>query len=131
MGILSKHQIAITICAVVVALSAISVIAAVIVRQSEPEVILNKNVVIYDEKKSPFKILSSDFDSVTVTSIEGLSNDTILSSDITSATPSGLLRKLNSYKQVDGGYRISTTPAPLTDAIEKCDITRTMVCSRF
>lgn len=123
MGKKSRDQIAITICAVVVALSAIGVIATVIAKQSEPEVILNENVVIYDEEKSPFKILSSDTDSVTVTSIEGLSNDTILSSGITPATPSGLLRKLNSYKQVDGGYRIATTPAPLTDAIEKCDIT--------
>ncbi|MDR2672423.1 MAG: hypothetical protein LBC35_03880 [Coriobacteriales bacterium] len=86
------------------------------------EAIINPNVVVYNEETSPFKITASDKESVTVSSLDGISETTILSADITENTPDGLLRKVISTEPVDGGYKVTTVPAALTDAIEKCDV---------
>ncbi len=86
------------------------------------ETVINPRVVIYDEESSPFKILASDDESVTVSSLEGIADDTILSAGVTEQTPDGLLRKIVAIELVEGGYRIETEPAALTEAIEKCDV---------
>lgn len=98
-------------------------IAATVRPPQNEGVEIKPNVVVYDQEKSPFKILASDDSSVTVSSMDGINANTILSAGVTDATPNGLLRKISSYEQVDGGYKLNTTQAALTDAIEKCDIT--------
>lgn len=90
------------------------------------EVVLKDDVVIYDESSSPFAILSSDSGSVTVSTLDGIIDGGILASGVTQATPDGLLRRLGDVQKVDGGYRITALPAPLTDAIEKCTIHATI-----
>ena len=85
---------------------------------------INPNVVVYEEGSSPFEILASDAGSVTVSSMDGLSEDSIISAGVTSTTPDGLLRKIDSVqRQDDGTYRLKTRQAALTEAIEECDIT--------
>ena len=94
---------------------------------SGQEVIIDPRVLIYDEDTSPFTILGSDNYSVMVSSLDGINDDTILSADITDATPYGLLRMIDSIEPVDGGYLIHTIPAALTDAIIYCDVDLTAV----
>lgn len=85
---------------------------------------INPNVVVHEEGSSPFEILASDAGSVTVSSMDGLSEDSIISAGVTSTTPDGLLRKIDSVqRQEDGTYRLKTRQAALTEAIEECDIT--------
>ncbi|MEG0682529.1 MAG: hypothetical protein RR434_03295 [Raoultibacter sp.] len=86
------------------------------------EVKINPNVVVYNEESSPFKVLACDSESVTVSSLEGIKGDSILSAGVTATTPKGLLRKIVSAEPVMDGYLIETAPAALTDAIEKCNI---------
>ncbi len=87
------------------------------------EVILAPGVVVYAPGESSFDILEVAEDSVVVSSLEGLEDATVLNAGLTETTPSGLLRKLGEAQPVDGGYRIQTTQAALTDAIQKCNIT--------
>lgn len=89
-------------------------------------IVINDKVVVYEEDSAPFKIIASDEESVTVSSMDGIADDTILCAGVTPATPSGLLRKVGSHEQVEGGYRIKTLPAALTDAIDQCDIEATV-----
>ncbi|MEG2469582.1 MAG: hypothetical protein RSB86_19605, partial [Comamonas sp.] len=75
------------------------------------EVKINPNVVVYNEESSPFKVLACDSESVTVSSLEGIKGDSILSAGVTAATPNGLLRKIVSAEPVMDGYLIETAPA--------------------
>lgn len=89
---------------------------------SADTVVLKDNVVIYDESDPAFTILAADEDSITVTSADALPEGSVLSAGVTDATPYGLLRIMGPAEPVEGGWRISTTQAALTDAIESCDV---------
>ena len=95
-------------------------------KRNDEGIVINENVVIYEEGSTPFKIIASDEESVTVSSVEGIADNAIICAGVTPATPNGLLRKVNSFEQVADGYRIKTTPAALTDAINQCDIDATI-----
>lgn len=111
-----------------VVLVACVVAAFVLLGSRDPNagIVLSDDLVVYDEQTSPFTITASDADSVVVSSTDGLEVGSILNAGPIDAAPSGLLRRVDSIEQVDGGYRLHTTQAALTDAIESCDITATV-----
>ena len=94
---------------------------------SNGEVVLSPGVLIYDDGQSPFQILASDYYSVTVSSLDGIDDEVILAAGVSEETPYGLLRRIDSIEVVDEGYRITTIPAALIDAIEECDISFVVV----
>ncbi|MEG1561827.1 MAG: hypothetical protein RR323_05440, partial [Raoultibacter sp.] len=106
---------------VAIAIAAILFVPALL-GAPDNEVKIKPNVLVYNEESSPFKVLASDSESVTVSSLEGIKDGSILSAGVTAATPNGLLRKVRLAESVEGGYRILTEPAALTDAIDKCNI---------
>ncbi len=89
---------------------------------SADSVVLKDNVVIYDESDPAFEILAADEDSVTVSSADALPEGSVLAVGVTEATPYGLLRTVGAAEPVEGGWRIPTAQAALTDAIESCDV---------
>ncbi len=89
---------------------------------SADTVVLKDNVVIYDESDPAFEILAVDDGSVTVSSADALPEGSVLAVGVTEATPYGLLRTAGAAEPVEGGFRIPTTQAALTDAIESCDV---------
>lgn len=89
---------------------------------SADSVVLKDNVVIYDESDPAFEILAADEDSVTVSSADALPEGSVLAVGVTEATPYGLLRIVGAAEPVEGGFRIPTAQAALTDAIESCDV---------
>lgn len=89
--------------------------------KGENDVILNPNVVVYSEKSSNFAITSYDETSITVNSSEGLEIGDVLNAGITETTPVGLLRKITAIDENGEEYVLQTSPAALTDAIERCD----------
>lgn len=113
---------------ILVGLTALTILAALGIYHivNRESTIINPNVVVYTEEVSPFKILASDDDSITVSSLDGISDDAIINAGVTNETPDGLLRRVVSTEPVDNGYRIATAPAALTEAIERCDV-RVMV----
>lgn len=110
----------------VCAVAFVAVLAAIVVfvYQSfkENEVVLSPDLVVYEPGESSFEILSMDEDSVVVSSLDGIQEGNVLNAGITDATPDGMLRRLGAIEPVDGGFRIQTEQAALTDAIEECDI---------
>ena len=99
-------------------------------RPGQEGVVASPNVVSYDEgdEGSPFRVLASDADSVTLSSLDGLTSESILAAGVTDATPDGMLRHVDvdaAEPTDDGAYRVPTTQAALTDAIEYCDVTFT------
>lgn len=125
----SRRRLIIALLVVTILAAVLMVTAAVLLWKNggDDGVVLKDNVVIYEEGSSPFTILASDADSVTVSSLDGLSADSVLAAGVTETTPYGLLRKAVSYEPVEGGYRIVTEQAALTDAIAECDVTVTIV----
>lgn len=120
----TKRRLIIALLVVTILAALLMVAAAVILWNggADDDVILKDNVVIYEEGESPFTILASDDSSVTVSSLDGIEGDSVLAAGVTEETPYGLLRKVVSYEPVDGGYRIATEQAALTEAIEQCDV---------
>lgn len=120
----SRRRLIIALLVVTILAAVLMVTAAVLLWKNggDDGVVLKDNVVIYEEGSSPFTILASDADSVTVSSLDGLSADSVLAAGVTETTPYGLLRKAVSYEPVEGGYRIVTEQAALTDAIAECDV---------
>lgn len=116
----ARVPIALTVAISVVAL--VIAIGIIFFKEHSDSVVISPNVIVYDEESSPFKILASNDDSIIVTSMDGISEDSIISVGVTDKTPSGLLRKVVSSEPVDGGFIIATAPAALTEAIEKCDV---------
>lgn len=65
--------------------------------------------------------------SATTPQIESLRTDDVIVSGITTATPSGLLKKVVSmYTAVDGSVQVTTSPATLTDAFEELHLKGTI-----
>lgn len=87
------------------------------------EVVVSEDLVVYDPNSSSYEILSLDDDSIVVSSMDGLFEGAVLNAGITPVTPSGMLRRLGASEPVDGGFRIQTEQAALTDAIGECDVT--------
>ncbi|MCL2403138.1 MAG: hypothetical protein FWC86_02735 [Coriobacteriia bacterium] len=87
------------------------------------EIILSPDLVIYDSDTSPFAVLESDEDFVIVSSLEGIDEASVLAAGISDETPVGLLRLIDSIEEVGEGFKLITSPAALTDAIEQCDVT--------
>lgn len=116
----------IAIALVIVALAAIVGAAFFLLRAGDSNdangVVINDDVVVYEEGQSPFEIIRSDGESVTVSSTEGLSEGAILAAGVTDATPNGLLRRLGAVEESSSGYKFATTQAALTEAIDKCDV---------
>lgn len=92
----------------------------------QSQVIINKDAVIYDESTSPYRIISSDIESVTVSSTDGLEQGKILASGVVDGAPDGLLRRIDSIEPTSEGYKLNTTPAALTEAIDKCHVSYTI-----
>lgn len=120
----TRRRLIIALLVVTILAALLMVAAAVLIWKNGADngVVLKDNVVIYEEGSSPFTILASDADSVTVSSLDGIDAGAVLAAGVTEATPYGLLRKAVSCEPVEGGYRIATEQAALTEAIEQCDI---------
>jgi len=124
---------AIAIVLAAVALVAVTVVALVVSGTlgksgsgGSDNVVINNDVVVYEEGQSPFEIVKCESDSVTVTSMDGLREGAILAAGVTDKTPYGMLRRLGAVEETSGGYRFATTQAALTEAIDKCDVSYTI-----
>lgn len=87
-----------------------------------PGVVINDDVVLYQEGESPFQIIGCSESTVTVSSLEGLPEGAILAAGVTETTPEGLLRRVGVAQETESGFVVSTTQAALTEAIDQCDV---------
>ncbi|MEC4175626.1 hypothetical protein VIN30_04120 [Adlercreutzia sp. R7] len=120
----TRRRLIIALLVVTILAALLMVAAAVLIWKNGADdgVVLKDNVVIYEEGSSPFTILASDADSVTVSSLDGIVEGDVLAAGITSATPNGLLCWMGKPEVVGEGWRIPIRQASLVDAIEKCDV---------
>jgi len=128
---ISIKPIAITLVAIaVLAIVAVAFVLSGAFGQKDPgksdDVIINSDVVVYEEEQSPFEIVKCESGSVTVTSMEGLREGAILAAGVTDKTPNGMLRRLGAVEETSDGYKFETTQAALTEAIDKCDVSYTI-----
>lgn len=119
-----KRKLAIALCTVgtIVLLVVIGLAGLALSEREANKVVVNPEAFIYEDGSSPFEILASDEESVTVSSLDALEDYSVLVAGVSKNAPSGLLRTLGQAEQVEGGYRLEALPAPLTAAIEKCDV---------
>lgn len=120
----SRRRLIIALLVVTILAAVLMVTAAVLLWKNggDDGVVLKDNVVIYEEGSSPFTILASDADSVTVSSLDGIVEGDVLAAGIASTTPNGLLCRVGKPEAVEEGWRIPVRQASLVDAIEKCDV---------
>lgn len=118
--------IAVVVVLAAIALSVISMPTADKENSSEghayPGVVINDDVVLYQEGESPFRIIGCSDSTVTVSSLEGLPEGAILAAGVTDTTPEGLLRRIGTAQETESGFVVSTTQAALTEAIDQCDV---------
>lgn len=79
------------------------------------------DVVVYEADEASYTITASSEDSITVTSLDGIEEGTILTAGISEETPNGLLCKLGEPVATDGGYTIPIVQASFTDVFEECN----------
>lgn len=90
--------------------------------QKEDDTVIADNCVVFNPERAEDEIIACDENSMTIKTIYGLTNGTVLSCGITSKTPHGVLRKIDHIDQVDNGYKVYTTQAALCEAIKECNL---------
>lgn len=107
----------------ILALAAVGVLSSSCnILQHEDETVIADNVFVFNPESAEDEIIACDENSVTVKTIYGLTNGSILSGGITSKSPHGFLRKIQSIEKLDNGYKVNTTQAALVEAIKKCNL---------
>ena len=82
---------------------------------------INPDVIVADEAAG-FSITEAAADSLVVDDISNIRIGSIIASGISDSTPNGALRKVLAIEEQDGGFRLSTRQAALTEAIDNCDV---------
>lgn len=121
----SVLPVMVVVVAVVVAVAAL-IVAGLGSNAPANPILINDDVVVYEEGQAPFEVIECDSESVIVSSMDGLREGAILAAGVTDETPDGMLRRLGTAEEVPGGYRFATTQAALTEAIDKCDVSYTV-----
>lgn len=127
----SRQRLLMALLGVVIAAAVLMMVAVVLLWQRAPgdEVVVKDNAIIYRERESSFSILASDENSVLVSSVDDIAEGDVICAGVSETTPEGLLRKVGRPEPVEGGFRIPTQQAALTDVIEQCDVRVTIVMS--
>lgn len=95
--------------------------------QDEDATVLADNVFVFNPENVEDEIIAADENSMTIKTIYGVTQGSILSTGVNSKTPHGALRKVESIEKVDEGYKVNTTQAALVEAIKHCNLHYTAV----
>lgn len=96
----------------------------------EDDTVIADNVFVFNPENAEEEIVACDENSMTIKTIYGVTEGSILSSGANSKTPHGALRKVESIEKVDEGYKVNTQQAALTEAIKHCDLHYTAVINQ-